>query len=41
MVIYLIALVSQIKKIFGRMEYLEDSRFDVGLARRYDYFADF
>ena len=41
LIIYLVALVSQTKKIFGRLQYLEDSRFDIGLARRYDYFADF
>ena len=41
LVVFFVMLVSQIKKINSRYEYLEDSRFDIGLARRYDYYRDF
>lgn len=37
LLVFFALLLAQIKRINSRMEYLDDSRFEIGLARRYDY----
>ena len=40
-IVFFAMLISQTKKINSRYDYLEDSIFEIGLARRYDYNAEF
>lgn len=41
LLIFFALLLAQIKRINSRLEYLDDSRFEIGLARRYDYLGEF
>lgn len=39
--IYFILLIIQVRKISSKLEYIEESRLELGLASRIDYMKDF